>query len=136
MCDKEYLEKQHARVQKLYTKAKHKGFANKLDLADWYVGQLKQFNCRCYFCETSILDINKLIEEGLLKTRAVRGKGKRGPVLEIDKNDKFYSKDLCVLACYYCNNDKSYTTSAKDYKQFFGEARRKYFDYLMMQVEK
>lgn len=135
MCDREYYQKEHARVQKLYSKAKHKGFANKLDLADWYVGQLKKYNCRCYFCETSILDINRLIEKGLVKTRSVRGDGKRGPVLEIDKNDEYYTKDLCVLACYYCNNDKSYTTSKEDYKQFFGEPRKNYFDFLMKKIE-
>lgn len=134
MCNEEYLKIQHARVQKLFKKAKHKGFADKIDLADWYISQLKKFDCKCYFCETSINDINRLIAKRKLKTRAVRGIGKRGPVLEIDKNDKKYSKELCVLACYYCNNDKSYTTSAKDYKEFFGKARRKYFEYLIKQV--
>ena len=60
----------------------------------------------------------------------------RGPVLEIDKkiNDKPYSPENCVLACYYCNNDKSYTLDADDYKKFFGMAHNDYFQYLLTSV--
>jgi hypothetical protein len=72
-----------------------------------------------------------LIDEGLLKTRAVKGEGRRGPVLEIDKNDDVYVPENCVLSCYYCNNDKSYTSSKNDYKENFGANRKKYFDNLI-----
>jgi len=44
---------------------------------------------------------------------------------EVDKkiNDLVYSKENCVLACYYCNNDKSYTVNDEVYKPFLGPAR-------------
>ncbi len=126
-----YYKEQYKRVEKLYNKAKHSNFVNKKGLADWYVNQLKKYNCKCYYCETSIHDIVNLIKIGSLKTRAVRGDGVRGPVLEIDKNDDIYSENTCVLSCYYCNNDKSYTLDKVEYKKYFGENRRKYFKKLL-----
>jgi len=92
---------------------------------------LKTQKFRCFYCETSIIDINKLIDCGLLKTRAVKGEGRRGPVLEIDKNDDTYVPENCVLSCYYCNNDKSYTSSKEDYKVYFGKNRHQYFKTLL-----
>jgi len=57
--------------------------------------------------------------------------GRRGPVLEIDKNDDTYVPKNCVLSCYYCNNDKSYTSSKEDYKDYFGKNRHQYFKTLL-----
>lgn len=129
-----YYNEQYSRIEKLFNNAKHSNFENKKGLADWYVGQLEEYGCKCYYCETSIHDINKLIEAKLLKTRAVRGNGKRGTVLEIDKSNNTYSKDTCVLACYYCNNDKSYTLDNEEYKKYFGKNRKKYFQILLKQL--
>jgi hypothetical protein len=69
-----------------------------------------------------------LIDSKKLKTRKTKY-GCRGPVLEIDKkeNDRGYYPDNCVLACYYCNNDKSYITDSDDYKVNFGGNRKRYF---------
>lgn len=135
MCNEHYIQEQYKRVEKLYIKSKHFNFLNKKGLADWYTNELKRYECKCYYCDTSIHNINKLITSNKLKTRAVRGNGKRGPVLEIDKNDGVYSKETCVLACYYCNNDKSYTMNQNDYKEHFGKNRKKYFEMLMEQVK-
>ena len=41
--------------------------------------------------------------------------------LEVDRinpYDKFYHKENCVLACYFCNNDKSDIFSFDQYKNF------------------
>ena len=53
----------------------------------------------------------------------------RGNFLEIERRDAHsnsYDKDNCVLACYFCNNDKSdifkedeYLDYLKDRKGFF-----------------
>ncbi|MFC7772478.1 hypothetical protein [Flavobacterium sp. GCM10027622] len=126
----EYYEEQRKRVRKIYNGKKHFSYNNRDAFANWYVEQLKKYECRCYYCETSIHDIKRLIDAKVLKTRAVRGNGSRGSVLEIDK-DNIYSKDTCVLACYYCNNDKSYTLEKEDYKIYFGENRKKYFKKLL-----
>ncbi len=129
-----YFEEQRKRVEKLYNGKKHSNFRNRKKFAIWYVEQLKKYECKCYYCETSIHDIVNLIEKGSLKTRAVRGNGSRGSVLEIDKSNNTYSKDTCVLACYYCNNDKSYTLDKEEYKKYFGKNRKKYFQILLKQL--
>jgi hypothetical protein len=133
MCqDVKYYDDQFTRVKtRLYNKSKHSSFGNNAALADWYVGKLKSQNCKCYYCETSIHDISELIKKGILKTRSVRSGGQRGPNLEIDKNDSKYLPANCVLACYYCNNDKSYITDMLDYKIGFGENRGRYFEALI-----
>ncbi len=129
-----FYEAERIRVAKNYKKTKHQGFTDKNDLANWFVVELIRNNCTCYYCETAIHDIVKLIESGKLKERKI-GFGFRGRVLEIDKNDEYYTRDHCVLSCYYCNNDKSYTTSKEDYKKFFGENRKKYFELLLKSLE-
>ncbi len=134
MCDNKYFEPQWARVKKLYSK-KHAAFGGGIALANWYVARLKEYDCKCYYCGTSIHDINRLINAKLLKTRKVKGDGKRGPVLEIDKQENGYGEDECVLACYYCNNDKSYTSSKDEYKKYFGPNRKEYFEYLLKQIK-
>ena len=98
----------------------------------WYKNQLQTQDFRCHYCETSIFDINRLIDAGKLKTRKT-GYGVRGRTLEIDKkeNDLGYIEMNCVLSCYYCNNDKSYIFDDETYKQFFGPAKRKYFESLL-----
>ena len=128
-----FLEAERIRVERLYSKSKHAvGFNNKQGLANWYTAQLGEQNYCCKYCETSIFTIQALIKAGLLKTRKVRGEGVRGPVLEIDKvrNEDGYYPQNCVLACYYCNNDKSYTVDGEAYKTYFGNARKKFFEYL------
>ena len=132
-----YLERQRKRVKKLYA-AKHKsGFKTKEEFVEWYINKIKQQKFKCFYCETSIFDINKLIDKTKLKTRKI-GFALRGPVLEIDKkaNEKDYIPKNCVLACYYCNNDKSYIFNSKDYKENFGKNRNKYFSKLLNRLSK
>ena len=133
--DQEYLNIEYARAKKNLYKSDRKAFGSAEKLAVWFVEKLKHQNFKCFYCETSIFDINKLIDAGLLKTRAVRGEGRRGPVLEIDKNDNTYIPENCVLSCYYCNNDKSYTSSKEDYKEYFGNNRHKYIKTLLYNLQ-
>ena len=127
----EYIRQEYTRAKTNLYKSDRKTFGSADKLAVWFVEKLKSQNFCCFYCETSIFEINKLIEAGFLKTRAVRGEGRRGPVLEIDKNNDVYVPENCVLSCYYCNNDKSYTSSMNDYKENFGANRKKYFDTLL-----
>ena len=51
----------------------------------------------------------------------------RGQNLEVDRTDgNIYSRKKCVLACYFCNNDKSDVVSSKDYLKYFRKTRAKY----------
>ena len=131
-----YLETEFERVKLLYTKKKHqKGFKNKDGLAKWFTDALKKQDFTCHYCETSIFDIKKLIDNDLLKTRKVNKKGRRGPNLEIECKENSlinkYSPENCVLACYYCNNDKSYIFEHSEYKISFGAFRKTYFAKLL-----
>ena len=133
----QFINQEIQRILGRFNRAKHApGFESKSDLSNWYGNQLRQQDCECYYCETSILDIRRLINAGILATRAVGGNGSRGPVLEIDKklNQLGYTPENCVLACYYCNNDKSYIFGAKDYKNFYGPARHEHFRHLITQL--
>ncbi|SHE46233.1 hypothetical protein [Pedobacter caeni] len=121
-----YYRIEKLRVAKNYNRAKHRGFTDKNDFADWFIDQLEAYNCKCFYCETSIHEIKRLIDAGLLKQRNTRF-GHRGKILEVDKNDNDYTKEQCVLSCYYCNNDKSYTSDKDDYKEHFGANRHIYF---------
>jgi len=67
----------------------------------WYENRLKKQRCLCHYCHLPG------------DTKIYYGKdfreGRRGLCLEVDRkdNDKPYSKENCVLACYPCNNAKS-----------------------------
>jgi hypothetical protein len=125
------------RVSRLYGEKHKAGFLTKEGFVSWYCQQLKEQDCRCYYCGTSIFDIQKLITAGVVKTRRVRGNGSRGGVLEIDKviNSIGYHPSNCVLSCYYCNNDKSYTMDGDSYKEHFGANRGKFFSNAMLTLE-
>lgn len=121
------------RVIKLY-QAKHKSFGDSKAFAAWYDAKMQEQNGCCYYCDTPIELIQRLIGAGLLATRKTRGTGYRGGHLEIDKQGSEYDRDTCVLACYYCNNDKSYIFSQADYKTFMGPAKGLYFQHLAKQL--
>ena len=133
MTEKEdFLKNEKVRIGKLYSTKKHrKGFSNKDEFVKWFENTIKAQDFKCYYCDTSIFDIRSLINQDRLKTRKT-GYGTRGPNLEIDRkiNSNGYTKENCVLSCYYCNNDKSYILDSEVYKKYFGECRKKYFKYL------
>jgi hypothetical protein len=104
-------------------------------LAEWWAKAFVQQDGKCCYCKTPLKQIQTLIDNNLLKTRSVGrdGSGKRGYQFEIERAEtetNNYSADNCKLACYYCNNDKSYIFPADDYEQFMGKAKKDYFDYL------
>jgi hypothetical protein len=93
------------------------------DFKEWYDNQDK----KCHYCGLTEQESQELVMTGKLKSKRFpengalkRGKN-RGIFLEIDRKDsnKNYSKDNCVLACYFCNNDKSDLFDAEEYKKFF-----------------
>jgi 5-methylcytosine-specific restriction endonuclease McrA len=129
---KQFLVIETTRLGNLCGTKHKKGFGSKDKFVEWAIGQLQKQNYSCFYCETSIFDIKSLIDKKKLRSRKT-GYGVRGPVLEIDKktNGLGYSATNCVLSCYYCNNDKSYTMDSEDYKVHFGHNRKKYFESLI-----
>jgi hypothetical protein len=93
----EYYQKQYASMLRRF-KPKHKPFGKSMDLAAWFMQKLRDQDCRCYYCETSIFIIQELIAAHLLETRKTKGTGERGPVLEIEKDGAVYDPKSSVLA--------------------------------------
>ena len=129
------------RLRKLYhskkSSARSNGvgfhFDDREDFVNWWQMQAAQ----CAYCETPISIIKNLIEHKRLHARKVSGQGLRGLVLELDRKDPGgpYSKQNCALACYYCNNDKSYIYSAEAYLKYFGQNRKKHFEALAAELD-
>ena len=126
-----FIVSETQRVSKLYS-TKHKaGFPTRDSFTTWFIQQMQSQDFQCYYCETSIFLIRGLIDTEKLLARKT-GYGYRGRILEIDKkrNSSGYNMNNCVLSCYYCNNDKSYTLDSDVYKEYFGPSRKRFFEFL------
>lgn len=92
------------------------------DFKDWYHIQQKI----CSYCGIKEEECQKIVVSGLLESKRFPLKGKilrgraRGMWLEVDKMipKDGYSRSNCVLACYFCNNDKSDVFNYNQYKSF------------------
>jgi hypothetical protein len=124
----EFITEQERRVIKYYStnKSKLSGFQGRQDFIDWYLHEIHFNENKCHYCKTSILDIRKLLNAGLIAGRLVKGGGLRGPNFEIDRMNPngIYEWRNCVLSCYYCNNDKSNTFDYETYIDIIGPAKR------------
>ncbi|AZZ37455.1 hypothetical protein CIK05_11845 [Bdellovibrio sp. qaytius] len=132
-------------VEKLITKGKTKiktseaAFKTPAEFLLWWVNAWKLQQGSCYYCNSKFSDLAKLINSNLLAVRKI-GYGVRGPFPEIERLEStdeknIYSKENCVLACYYCNNDKSYVYSSVDYKNYFGPAKGLYIKQLLTKLK-
>jgi hypothetical protein len=131
----DFIEEQERRVTKYYStnKVKFSGFDGRQNFIDWYMHEIYFHDNKCHYCKTSILDIRKILNAGLINGRSVRGGGLRGPNLEVDRRDPFgvYEVRNCVLSCYYCNNDKSNTFDYETYLEIIGPAKKQVWDTLL-----
>lgn len=93
------------------------------DFTNWYYSETKV----CHYCGLTELQSQEIVVKGLLTSsrfpqNGLTGRGQaRGMWLEVDRIEpkEPYSESNCVLACYFCNNDKSDVFSGEDYKLFF-----------------
>jgi hypothetical protein len=93
------------------------------DFLEWYHNEEKV----CHYCGLSETQSQVIVVTGLLTSNRFPQKGNtgrgqaRGMWLEVDriKPKEPYSENNCVLACYFCNNDKSDVFNGVDYKLFF-----------------
>jgi hypothetical protein len=99
------------------------GFISFDDFQSWYSDQ----DLSCHFCGLSELEMQEITMAGILTSKrfpqnGVIGQGtSRAVWLEVDRIDPngLYSRDNCVLCCYYCNNDKSDVFSGNSYSNFY-----------------
>ncbi len=106
------------------------------DFLTWYYNEEKI----CHYCGLTELQSQKIVTIGLLTSNRFPQNGLTGPGqargmwLEVDriKPKDAYSESNCVLACYFCNNDKSDVFDGEDYKLFFQDR----FKFLTQLLEK
>jgi len=134
----EFIREEERRLVKYYStnKLKLSGFTGRQDFIDWYLHEIYFYENKCHYCKTSILDLRRLLNAGLIKGRKVKGAGLRGPNLEIDKKDPngVYEWRNCVLSCYYCNNDKSNTFDYGTYLDIIGPAKKHALEILIKRL--
>lgn len=83
----------------------------------WYIKTKQEQQECCYYCGTDEKVIADLFEK---KYTSVK-RPNRGKHLEVERKDASsneYSSGNCVLACYFCNNDKSDIFSEKEYFEY------------------
>lgn len=83
----------------------------------WHQSQYAKQNGKCYYCGTDEKVIATLFEKKYQHRKRIT----RGKHLEIERRDaikNIYNKDNCVLACYFCNNDKSDIFSEAEYLEY------------------
>jgi len=97
-----------------YNKKAQIDFKTFQDFKKWYDLQRKA----CHYCGVKEAVLQQLVTLEKLTSKRFP---KRGRWLEIDrmKPNENYSADNCVLACYFCNNDKSDVFDEKQYFEFF-----------------
>lgn len=113
---KEYLDKEFQRVDKYKSKK----------IAQLFKDKLKEQKLCCHFCNTDIRVIQSLIHNNVIYPRKRGRYGYSGMHFEIEHLDADKANDTTnniVLACYYCNNDKSNTIGPEIFKDFFGKQK-------------
>jgi hypothetical protein len=97
-------------------------FIDLQDFLSWYSETEKT----CHYCGLKEEESYEIVMAGKLKSNRFpqngtsgRGQG-RGMWLEVDrlKPKENYSRQNCVLCCYFCNNDKSDVFDGVEYKKF------------------
>lgn len=99
------------------------GFLNFSDYEEWYLAEEKV----CKYCGIKEEEVQEIVSSGLLKSKRFPDDGNvkrgrsRGMWLEVDRFDPngMYSRENSVLACYFCNNDKSDVFYGNQYIDFF-----------------
>lgn len=121
----QFLAKTEQQLRNFYNEKKRlgkNGFENFDDFKNWYDEQTKV----CHYCKLTETESQQIAVEGLLRSKrfpknGLHGRGtSRAMWLEIDRYDPdgIYSRANCVMACYFCNNDKSDVFHGDDYMEF------------------
>jgi hypothetical protein len=93
------------------------------DFLNWYNDQELSCNyCGLTEVESQEISIRSILTSNRFPQNGIIGQGKSRAVwLEVDRinSNGSYSRENCVLCCYFCNNDKSDVFSGEMYSQFF-----------------
>jgi hypothetical protein len=101
---------------------KKMGFKTYEAFVTWYNDEPKH----CHYCQIKEGEVQEIVMRGLLTSarfpkKGLKARGRnRGKWLEVDRKKPLgkYSAANCVLACYFCNNDKSDVFTDEQYQEF------------------
>ena len=121
------LQKRYNRFNSLRSRSSNP-FNNKfLEFLKWWYDRTdKDGNRCCYYCGVKEFESETAFDTKKIDSKKFSGK------LQIDRKDSegAYSEENCVFACVLCNNAKSDMISAKDFKVYFGEATKKFWEHI------
>jgi len=120
-----YQQKPKEKLKADFSRRKQKNLNSFNDLDDflsWYESQSKV----CFYCGIKEEELQEVVLTSKLTSNRFPLNGKtgqgrgRGIWLEVDRlNPKEnYSRNNCVLCCYFCNNDKSDVFDSASYISF------------------
>jgi len=100
---------------------------------EWYVNQESIQNGSCYYCGSDEFKIRHLVEKKIFgDSKQMINRGRHLEIERKNSKNNDYSPLNCVLACYFCNNDKSDVITEDDYFKYFvnekPSSRKRYVD--------
>lgn len=121
-----YQPKTIQQLKKTYSRRVREGlngFDSFDDFHNWYQEQ----NLVCHYCGLTESESQEISMTGILTSNrfpqnGIIGQGSSRAVwLEVDRltPNGLYSRDNCVMCCYFCNNDKSDVFGGNEYTNFF-----------------
>jgi len=115
------------RIRQLYNNKKGADFKfnDFKEFYDWYLKQYDKQNGCCYYCKSDEKIISTLFEKKYTNIKRTT-RGKHLEVERRDSNVNEYNSKNCVLACYFCNNDKSDIFSEEEYFEYLKD-RKSFF---------
>ena len=117
-----YKPKTEKQIKTMFYSKKPMEFQSLDAFHNWYTNYPKE----CHYCGLNEEESQEIVHLGLLTSNRfpLGGKTRRGVFrgywLEIDRKNPngAYSEENCVMACDFCNNDKSDVFSAEQYQEF------------------
>jgi hypothetical protein len=122
--DRPEILKEMRRIRQLYNNKQGPdfGFASFDEFYNWYLRQYENQNGSCYYCKIEESVLVELFEKKFTSVK----RPNRGKHLEVERRDSIsnkYTKENCVLACYFCNNDKSDIFSESEYFEYLKDRK-------------
>ncbi len=114
-----FRAKKYLKNKKLNPDFKFKDFS---EFFTWYKVQPR----KCYYCKIDESVLFDLYDKGILSSKRGLTRGKSLEIERRNSKDNDYSKDNCVMACYFCNNHKSDVITEADHRNYFADNIRNY----------
>ncbi|HEC1764533.1 TPA: hypothetical protein R1722_001277 [Campylobacter lari] len=111
-------------------------FEDMKKFAMWYEEaylKIDEENRTCHYCGIDEDKLKNLFKSKLITSKKPSFNGS----LQIERlnPDKGYNEENCVLACCICNNAKSDMISASDFKDYFSDSVKNFYENLLKNIK-